>query len=128
VTTSVLRSLPQSRPPDPLSEDDFLDLIATRQPGGPGGEGFDEKTKKKMATEQEANKQAAKELEQREKHRKKMRSLAGQHYTLISLAASVNSIHSSKVDSSTQLWTIGYAPQSLKEICGNKGQVEKLQQ
>jgi len=31
-------------------------------------------------------------------------------------------------DPSTQLWTVRYAPQNLKEICGNKGQVEKLQQ
>jgi replication factor C subunit 1 len=30
------------------------------------------------------------------------------------------------VDASTQLWTDRYAPQSLKEICGNKSQVEKL--
>jgi len=28
----------------------------------------------------------------------------------------------------TQLWTDRYAPQTLKVICGNKGQVEKLQQ
>lgn len=28
---------------------------------------------------------------------------------------------------SGQLWTTKYAPQTLKEICGNKGQVEKLQ-
>ena len=35
---------------------------------------------------------------------------------------------SSKIlDVSTQLWTTRYAPQSLREICGNKGQVEKLQ-
>jgi len=27
-----------------------------------------------------------------------------------------------------QLWTTRYAPQSLKEICGNKSQVEKLEQ
>ena len=31
-------------------------------------------------------------------------------------------------DPSSQLWTTRYAPQSLKDICGNKGQVEKLQQ
>jgi len=51
-----------------LSEDEFLNLIATREgPGGPGGGGFDEKTKKKMEKEQEAIKQAAKDLERREK-------------------------------------------------------------
>jgi hypothetical protein len=32
------------------------------------------------------------------------------------------------VDPSTQLWTTGYAPQTIKDICGNKTQVEKLQQ
>ena len=31
-------------------------------------------------------------------------------------------------DVSSQLWTDRYAPQTLKEVCGNKGQVEKLQQ
>ena len=31
------------------------------------------------------------------------------------------------VDPSTQLWTVRYAPQSLKEICGNNSQVGKLQ-
>ncbi|OJA19091.1 hypothetical protein AZE42_03732 [Rhizopogon vesiculosus] len=96
-----------------LSEDEFLNLIATREgPGGPGGGGFDEKTKKKMAKDQDAIKQAAKELEQREKQASKEAEKSG----------------SSKHDVSSQLWTTRYAPQSLKEICGNKGQVEKLQQ
>ena len=33
-----------------------------------------------------------------------------------------------KADVASQLWTTRYAPRTLKEICGNKGQVEKLQQ
>ncbi|KAG1724915.1 replication factor RFC1 C terminal domain-containing protein [Suillus lakei] len=94
-----------------LSEDEFLHLIATREgPGGPGGGALDEKTKKKMAKEQETIKQAAKELERREKQASKDADKSG----------------SSKTDVSNQLWTTRYAPQSLKEICGNKGQVEKL--
>jgi len=32
------------------------------------------------------------------------------------------------VDPLSQLWTVRYAPKTLKEICGNKSQVEKLQQ
>ena len=35
--------------------------------------------------------------------------------------------NSAKVSAENQLWTARYAPQTLKEICGNKGQVEKLQ-
>ncbi|EWC47549.1 hypothetical protein DRE_03169 [Drechslerella stenobrocha 248] len=30
-------------------------------------------------------------------------------------------------DPGAQLWTVKYSPASMKEICGNKGQVEKLQ-
>jgi hypothetical protein len=37
-------------------------------------------------------------------------------------------VHRPKVDPSTQLWTTRYAPQTIKDICGNKAQVEKLQQ
>lgn len=62
-----------------------------------------------MAKEQEEIKNAAKEMEQRE--RKEQASRPGK-----------------TVDMSAQLWTSRYAPQSLKDVCGNKGQVEKLQQ
>ncbi|KAI0075412.1 DNA replication factor C, large subunit [Panus rudis PR-1116 ss-1] len=80
-----------------LDEDGFLQLIATRVP-----DDGDEKLKKKAEKEQEAIKQAAREMSRRE--------------------------HQSQHAPSGQLWTSKYAPQALKEICGNKGQVEKLQQ
>ena len=35
-------------------------------------------------------------------------------------------MRSANLDAGTQLWTDRYAPQTLKEICGNKGQIEKL--
>jgi replication factor C subunit 1 len=89
-----------------LNEDEFLNLIGTRK--GPGNGNIDEKTKKKMEKEQEEIKKAAKEMEKREK---KEEEQAGKTY-----------------DPSTQLWTVRYAPQNIKDICGNKGQVEKLQQ
>ena len=91
-----------------LNEDEFLNLIATRK--GLGNGKVDEKTKKKMEKEKEEIRKAAKEMEKREQK-----------------------VHSSTdtgktIDPSTQLWTVRYAPQNLKEICGNKGQVDKLQQ
>ncbi|CAA7269165.1 unnamed protein product [Cyclocybe aegerita] len=88
-----------------LSEDEFLHLIGTRK--GLGNGKVDEKTRKKMEKEQEDIKKAAKEMEKQEQKDKK----AGK-----------------TIDPSTQLWTARYAPQSIKDICGNKGQVEKLQQ
>ncbi|KAJ3513370.1 hypothetical protein NLJ89_g2988 [Agrocybe chaxingu] len=88
-----------------LSEDEFLHMIGTRK--GLGNGKVDEKTRKKMEKEQEDIKKAAKEMEKQEQKDKK----AGK-----------------TVDPSTQLWTVRYAPQNIKDICGNKGQVEKLQQ
>lgn len=64
-----------------------------------------------MEKEQEEIKKAAKEMEKREKRGLLDTKDGGR-----------------SVDPSSQLWTVRYAPQNLKEICGNKGQVEKLQQ
>lgn len=88
-----------------LNEDEFLALIGTRKGGGK----VDEKTKKKMQKEKEDIKKAAREMEKREQNEQKD-AHAGKTY-----------------DPATQLWTVRYAPQHLKDICGNKGQVEKLQ-
>ncbi|KAJ7699640.1 DNA replication factor C, large subunit [Mycena rosella] len=91
-----------------LNEDEFLKLIATRKGSGK----VDEKTAKKIEKEEEAIKMAAKEMQKREKDAAKEQSTS----------------NIKAVDPSSQLWTTRYAPQNLKEICGNKGQVEKLQQ
>ena len=64
-------------------------------------------TKNQSKKFKEAIKQAAKEMERREKKETKGKA--------------------SGPDLSTQLWTDRYAPKNLKEICGNKGQIEKLQ-
>ncbi|KAF8645376.1 hypothetical protein AX16_007878 [Volvariella volvacea WC 439] len=88
-----------------LDEDGFLNLIAIRKGSGQ----LDEKTKKKMEKEQQDIKQAAKKMSQRE-------------------AAAVKASGEKAMDVSSQLWTVRYAPQNLKEICGNKSQVEKLHQ
>lgn len=89
-----------------LDEDGFLNLIATRK--GLGNGQLDEKTRKKLEKEKEEIKKAAKEMERKEKIEAKDQSRT--------------------IDPSSQLWTVRYAPQQLKEVCGNKGQVEKLQQ
>ncbi|KAF8341289.1 replication factor RFC1 C terminal domain-containing protein [Cantharellus anzutake] len=81
-----------------LDEDGFLDLIGTRK-----GE-LDTKAKEKLKKEEEKMKKDVANMEKREKE-----------------------MQGKGADSSAQLWTTKYAPQTLKEICGNKGQVEKLQ-
>ncbi|KAI0640589.1 DNA replication factor C, large subunit [Trametes meyenii] len=64
--------------------------------------------------EKEAIRENAKEMERREK-------LAAKE------AATTGPGPSAKPAAANMLWTQRYAPQALKEICGNKGQVEKLQ-
>ncbi|KAG8986678.1 hypothetical protein FRB90_003852 [Tulasnella sp. 427] len=90
-----------------VDEDGFLNLIATRKGV------MDEATIAKMEKEEEKIRQNAKEMEMREKAAAKEAQKGG-------VAAS------KAIDARSQLWTQKYAPQSLKEICGNKGQVEKL--
>ncbi len=94
-----------------LDEDGFLNLIATRVTDESM---LDDKTRKKIQKEQEAIRQNAKEMEQREKQAAKA-------------AASSAGGPAAKMAIGNQLWTDRYAPQTLKEICGNKGQIEKLQ-
>ncbi|KAK7050917.1 DNA replication factor C complex subunit Rfc1 [Paramarasmius palmivorus] len=101
-----------------LNEDEFLNLIATRKGSGK----MDEKTKKKLEKEQEEIKKAAKELEKREKEAAKEAAKAeGGKAPGTSGSAKV-------ADPSMQLWTTRYAPQTMKEVCGNKDKVEKLLQ
>jgi replication factor C subunit 1 len=114
-----------------LSEDEFLNLIATRK--GPGdGKGLSEKEKKKREKEEKAIRDSAKEMEAREKAAKATGSKVVRGYvndfTSAQCRGSDEDNRGKNVDPKTQLWTDRYAPQTLKEICGNKGQVEKLLQ
>ncbi|KAF9267822.1 DNA replication factor C, large subunit [Marasmius fiardii PR-910] len=101
-----------------IDEDQFLNLIATRKPYG--GK-IDDKTRKKMEKEEQEIKKAAKEMELREKEAAKEAAQASSN------GQSSGTSASKTIDPSMQLWTTRYAPQSLKEICGNKDKVEKLQ-
>jgi hypothetical protein len=52
-------------------------------------------------------------------------------YKTVSSTSSLYMLHDlhsrSFVDPASQLWTTKYAPTTLKDICGNKTQVEKIQ-
>ncbi|KAG8963841.1 hypothetical protein FRC03_002525, partial [Tulasnella sp. 419] len=90
-----------------LDEDGFLNLVATREGV------LDDKTKDKMRKEEAKIREAAAEMEKREKDAVKEAKKAG---------TSTNKQN----DPLMTLWTTKYAPTNLKEICGNKGIVEKL--
>ncbi|KZV87272.1 DNA replication factor C, large subunit [Exidia glandulosa HHB12029] len=92
-----------------LDEDGFLNLIATR-------EGFvGEKTAKKMKKEEEKLEADVRELEKQ--HRKAERA---------AVKASTSGAAKKVPLPSEMLWTTKYAPTELKQISGNKGNIEKL--
>ncbi|KAJ9118684.1 hypothetical protein QFC22_003904 [Naganishia vaughanmartiniae] len=98
-----------------LDEDGFLELIASRS-----GQPMDEKTKEKAEKDKEVMRKAAEDMEKREKEAeaeaKRKAKVLGKMGTAVKAAA----------PASSQLWTTKYAPTNIKEICGNKGNVEKL--
>ena len=78
------------------------------------------------------SKAASKFEEQKEKEMEKVKAAAAEvekaeEKAFETAAASVG-MHTTKVaDPNAQLWTVKYAPTAMNQICGNKGQVEKLQ-
>ncbi|CEL59747.1 Replication factor C subunit 1 OS=Schizosaccharomyces pombe (strain 972 / ATCC 24843) GN=rfc1 PE=1 SV=1 [Rhizoctonia solani AG-1 IB] len=93
-----------------LDEDGFLNLIGTRE-----GK-LDAKAQEKQKQEEEKIKQAARDMERREREATKEAK-----------KQSAGNARPAPPPPTAQLWTTKYAPQSLKDICGNKALVDKLQ-
>ncbi|WVF66140.1 hypothetical protein IAT40_000880 [Kwoniella sp. CBS 6097] len=113
---SKLEKIKQKNIPT-MTEDEFFEFIRSRQ----GGE-LDEKQMKAREAEEKKIQQQAAELEKREKEeerdrKRKERALEGTGIAV-----------KKQAPASAQLWTTKYAPQNLKEICGNKAPVERLGQ
>lgn len=82
-----------------------------------------QKALEKRKLEEEKMKQQAEEDEREEKRKQKAAEVAAKKAAEArGLAAPVK-----KDLSKSQLWTVKYAPSSMNQICGNKGQVEKIQ-
>ncbi|KAG8855857.1 hypothetical protein FRB96_006679 [Tulasnella sp. 330] len=94
-----------------LNEDEFVKMIETRDGV------LDEATIKKMEQAEKKIKDDAREMEKQEKEAEKAAMEAKKKHPNTSIKT---------VDPSSQLWTTKYAPQDLKQVCGNKGLVEKL--
>lgn len=108
-----------------INEDGLFALIR-QLPANGGDSAAAEKNAEKKAKEEENIRQAAEEMDKQERAR-----LAAAKPKPQSSSAQGDS-QSSKGKAAadgpdTRLWTVRYAPQNLGQICGNKGQVEKLQ-
>ncbi|KAL1985075.1 hypothetical protein VTN96DRAFT_8310 [Rasamsonia emersonii] len=101
-----------------INEDGLFELIRKLPANGGNGKAAEQYEAKRKAEEQKVRAMAA-EIEEEEKKR----SQANAVQTKSSQPPS--SSQAPKVDD--RLWTTKYAPTSLNMLCGNKGQVEKLQ-
>lgn len=107
-----------------INEDEFLALIGSRE-----GQ-LDEKQQKALKKAEEKVIETAKEMERQEAEEEKLRKR--KENALNGTGVAVKWVPPSPADNrktsppSAQLWTTKYAPKTIKEICGNKGNVEKL--
>lgn len=104
-----------------IDENGLFDLIRKLPAYGGSGKGAQKAQDKKKAEEEKILKDAA-EMEAQEKAK-----LAEQAKAAKAAAARGGPARPAPPATSTQLLTSKYAPTQLNHICGNKGQVEKIQ-
>ncbi|GIZ40752.1 hypothetical protein CKM354_000407900 [Cercospora kikuchii] len=116
-----------------INEEGLFELIR-RLPANGGSGAAAEKYAEKMAKEEEQIREQAAELEREEQERKARLAAKAAKQSPVKQASKAAPA-ASKSDkgkqaadgSDSRLWTVKYAPTQMSMICGNKGQVEKLQ-
>ena len=101
-----------------IDEDGLFELIRRLPPNGGSG-----KAAEKYAEKQEKEEQKVKEMAaQMEKEDRRVGGAGG-----AGASKSAASVKGKSPVVEDRLWTVKYAPTQMNQICGNKGQVEKLQ-
>lgn len=108
-----------------IGEEGLFELIKRLPANGGSGKAAGQAQAKKEAEEKKIR-AMAEEIEQEEKQ-KAAEAKAKSNPKTTSAEASTISPASSQPEADGRLWTTKYAPTSMNMICGNKGQVEKLQ-
>jgi len=104
-----------------INEEGLFELIRRLPAHGGTGKGAEKARQKKQEEEAKAKKQAL-EMEREEKARQAEAEKAAK-----ASAAARGIAAPSQPQTTAQLWTSKYAPAQLSHICGNKSQVEKIQ-
>lgn len=103
-----------------ITEESFLELLR-RMPAEGGNSDSALKAKEKREEEERQLKEEVERQELEEKERTKQQTKG------TAASQSSNSQSASQTPSSDQLWTVKYAPKDAGQLCGNKGQINKLQ-
>ena len=103
-----------------INEDGLFALIKRLPPNGGDSKAASKFEEKKQAEEKKIQ-QAAEEMEKEEKRKAQNSTSTGPK------AGTESNGTNATTNINSQLWTVKYAPTSTNQICGNKGQVDKLQ-
>lgn len=107
-----------------IDEDKLFDIIRRLPANGGDGKAAAASAAKKAATEEKL-KQEAIEMEKREKEKQRKAEQEAKATAAARGLSAPEKPKGPKVDD--RLWVDKYAPDSMGGVCGNKGQVEKLQ-
>ncbi len=107
-----------------INEDGLFELIRRLPPGG-GDSRAAEAYAEKRAKEEEKMKKEVEEMERREKEKEQAAAKEAKAAAARTGVAPPPKPKGPRVED--RLWVDKYAPDSLSSVCGNKGQVEKLQ-
>jgi replication factor C subunit 1 len=109
-----------------INEDGLFDLLRKLPANGGDGKAAEKNMEKKKA-EEEKVKRDAEEMEKEEQRKIKEAAKAEKERQKQATSKGASAPPPPRtVLPSSQLWTSKYAPSSLNQICGNKGQVEKI--
>lgn len=104
-----------------INEEGLFKLIKTLPPAGGEGKAAAKAAEKKEKEEQKIRDMAA----EMEKNDRIAGGAGGASASGAGVAKTTSSVPKDGPDN--RLWTVKYAPSSMSQICGNKGQVEKLE-
>ncbi|KAJ6108679.1 Replication factor C subunit 1 [Penicillium sp. IBT 18751x] len=111
-----------------INEDGLFELIRRMPANGGSGQAAEKYQEKKAAEEEKVRKMAAEiDAEEKKKAEEKRKQAARMNKTSAGDSTPPASQSSQAPAIDDQLWTTKYAPTSYSMICGNKGNVEKLQ-
>ncbi|KAI3405701.2 rfc1 [Candida oxycetoniae] len=113
-----------------IDEDGFLQLLSKMPADGGSGEAAQ---KAKLAREAEEKKilEDAKREQQREKEEEEAAAAAAVSFSQVNINGTGSQtrlppIPKQEISAKNKLWTDKHAPKDFSQLCGNKGQVEKL--
>lgn len=108
-----------------INEDGLFELIRRLPAHGGDGKAAEQYQEQKRKEDKKIEDQA-KEMAEQERKEAKERAKSASNKSGI-LWNSQNSLNNAPSGVDSRLWTVKYAPTATTMICGNKGQVEKLQ-